>query len=109
AGGRAVTAALTETTTADDAVLDRALGVDGASWLVLTSARTVTVLSARAEQSGDPLRARLARAVAAGTRLAVVGPATAAALAEAGHAADLSAPAPESAATLLAAFSAAGG
>ncbi|WP_324652311.1 uroporphyrinogen-III synthase [Georgenia sp. H159] len=104
AGGVPVSVALTETVVADDAVLDRALELAGAAWVVLTSARTVAVLRARADRSGEHLGNRLTRAVAAGTRVAAVGPATAAALRRAGHGPHLCAPAPESAATLLRSF-----
>lgn len=108
AGGHAVTVALTETAPAAEAVVRQALDLTGAAWLVLTSARTVAVLAAQAQRSGTSLEERLARALAAGMRIAVVGPATAQALAGAGHAPHVRAGAPESASTLLSAFPAAG-
>ncbi|MGC0273884.1 uroporphyrinogen-III synthase [Pseudactinotalea sp. Z1739] len=109
AGAVPVTVALTETVPAHDTVMERALALGGAAWLVLTSARTVSVLADYAARTGTPLGERLRRAVAAGTRLAVVGPATAAALAGIGHPPHLCATAPESARTLLAGFPRPGG
>ncbi|WP_434080945.1 uroporphyrinogen-III synthase [Sanguibacter sp. Z1732] len=109
AGAVPVTVALTETVPAHDTVMERALALGGAAWLVLTSARTVSVLADYAARTGAPLGERLRRAVAAGTRLAVVGPATAAALAGIGHPPHLCATAPESARTLLAGFPRLGG
>lgn len=107
AGGQALTIALTESVPAADAVVNRALDFTGAAWLVLTSARTVTALASQAQRTADSLQERLTRAVAAGMRIAVVGPATARALAEFGQEPHLRAGAPESAATLLQDFPAA--
>lgn len=109
AGGQAVTVGLTRTVPADDAVIDRALNLAAAAWVVFTSARTVTTLAARAQRAGKPLADRLAAAAATGTRLAAVGPATANALRGVGHLPHLLAPAPESARTLLQVFPAGDG
>lgn len=79
-----------------DAALRDAAGHD---WLALTSATTVAVLADRAAALGTPLADLLA-----GPRVAVVGPATEAALAAHDVAADLCPPGPASAVDLLAAW-----
>lgn len=89
-----------------DAALAR-LADGGYAWLAVTSATTVTALVGRlASRVGALPASRVLPATLAGTQVAAVGPATAAALARAGAEAQL-VPATHSAAGLVAAFPAA--
>jgi uroporphyrinogen III methyltransferase/synthase len=73
-GAEPLEAPLIEIREGDTAALDRAVAAGGYDWIVLTSRNAVDALRARVEAAGLDARAL------AGTRLAVVGPATEAAL-----------------------------